>query len=201
MDSKTYTQFGTFTVIIMSALLIVVASLLIKHGFSPDPETYLYAFLVLISLICLLTFYKLTIIVDDTTVSFKLGIGIFGKSYNTTEIASCKPVKNLWIYGVGIHKIPNGWLYNVSGLKAIELRFKDSTRVIRIGTNKPDEIAGMINKLIGTEVESEDNTPEFKIKSKTKNTIILVAVVGVIIFCFNYYSSMPIKIDMKEARF
>ena len=132
MESKRHTQFGTFTVIILYVLLIVFAILLINHGFSAEPETYLYAVLVLTSLASLLLFYKLTIIVDNETISFKLGIGLLGKSYEISEIKSCKPVKNLWIYGVGIRKLPNGWLYNVSGLKAIELRFKDSTKVIRI---------------------------------------------------------------------
>ncbi|HJV77465.1 MAG TPA: hypothetical protein VJ602_03715 [Paludibacter sp.] len=201
MEAKKYTQFGTFIVIIMSALLIVFASLLIKHGFSADQETYLYAFLVVTFLICILTFYKLTIIVDNTSVSFKLGIGVFGKSYNLSEIASCKPVKNCWIYGVGIHMIPGGWLYNVSGFKAIELRFKNSTRVIRIGTNKPDEIAGVIKELIGTERESEDNTPEYKIQSKTKSTIIFLVLVGAIAGGFIYYESRPITIDMEENQF
>ncbi len=182
-------------------LLILFASLLIKHGFSADQETYLYAFLIVIFLICLLTFYKLTIIVDNTSVSFKLGIGIFGQSYKLSEIASCKPVKNLWIYGVGIHMIPGGWLYNVSGFKAIELRFKDRTRVIRIGTNNPDEITGVIKELIGPAVESEDNTPEYKIQSQTRNTIITLAIVGAIIGGFIYYGSRPITIDMEETRF
>ena len=201
MKSKRYTQFGTFTVIILCVLLIVFTILLINHGFSAESETYLYAVLVLTGLASLLLFYKLTIIVDNETISFKLGIGLLGKSYEISEIKSCKPVKNLWIYGVGIRKLPNGWLYNVSGLKAIELRFKDSTRVIRIGTDRPDEIAGVIKDLIGTELESEDDKPEYKIQSKTRNTIILIAIVGAIIFCSNYYSSLPTKINMKETQF
>lgn len=185
----------------MSVLLIVFASLLIKHGFSADQETYLYAFLVVVFLICLLILYKLTIIVDNTTVSFKLGIGLLGKSYQISEIKSCNSVKNLWIYGVGIRKLPNGWLYNVSGFKAIELRFKNSTRVIRIGTDRPDEIAGVIKELIGTELESEDNSSEDKIQSKTKSTIIFLVLVGAIAGGFIYYESRPITIDMKETRF
>ena len=158
MESKSYTQPSTFIVIVMSALLVLFVSLFINHGFSPDSETYLYAFLILIFLVCLLLFHKLTIMADRTTVSFKLGIG-FGRSYKTADIISCKAVKNLWIYGMGIHQIPNGWLYNVSGLKAIELRFKDSSRVIRLGTNRPDEIAGMITELIGAGNKPEDNIP------------------------------------------
>ena len=201
MESKRHTQFGTFTVIILYVLLIVFAILLINHGFSAEPETYLYAVLVLTSLASLLLFYKLTIIVDNETISFKLGIGLLGKSYEISEIKSCKPVKNLWIYGVGIRKLPNGWLYNVSGLKAIELRFKDSTKVIRIGTDRPDEIAGVIKDLIGTELESEDDKPEYKIQSKTRNTIILIAIVGAIAGGNIYYDSLPTKINMKETQF
>jgi len=201
MESKRHTQFGTFTVIILYVLLIVFAILLINHGFSAEPETYLYAVLVLTNLASLLLFYKLTIIVDNETISFKLGIGLLGKSYEISEIKSCKPVKNLWIYGVGIRKLPNGWLYNVSGLKAIELRFKDSTKVIRIGTDRPDEIAGVIKDLIGTELESEDDKPEYKIQSKTRNTIILIAIVGAIAGGNIYYDSLPTKINMKETQF
>ena len=201
MESKRHTQFGTFTVIILYVLLIVFAILLINHGFSAEPETYLYAVLVLTSLASLLLFYKLTIIVDNETISFKLGIGLLGKSYEISEIKSCKPVKNLWIYGVGIRKLPNGWLYNVSGLKAIELRFKDSTKVIRIGTDRPDEIAGVIKDLIGTELESEDDKPEYKIQSKTRNTIILIAIVCAIAGGNIYYDSLPTKINMKETQF
>lgn len=200
MESKIYTQFGTFTVIILSALSIVFAILLINHGFSTEPETYLFVFLILTFLACLLLFYNLTIIVDNKTISFKMGIGLFSKSYEISEIKSCKPVYNLWIYGVGIHKISNGWLYNVSGLKAIELTFKNTGKIIRIGTNKPDEIAGVIRELIGSE-PTEDNTPEYKIQSKTKNTIILLAVVGAIAGGDIYYESRPIKIDMKENQF
>lgn len=47
--------------------------------------------------------------------------------------------------------LPSGWLFNVSGLKAIELRFKHKTSVVRIGTNNPDEISQLIQSLIGGE--------------------------------------------------
>jgi len=148
METKKFTQFGTFTVIILSVLLIVFVILLIDHGFSAKPETYMSASLVLAFTVCLLTFYKLTIMVDDITFSFKLGIGIFSKSYKIDEIESCNSVKNKFIFGWGIHLIPNGWLYNVSGFKAIELTFKNSNKVVRIGTNKPEEIVELMQRLI-----------------------------------------------------
>ena len=201
MESKKFTQFGTFTVIIMSILLIVFAILLVIHGFSSDQETYLYAFLVLISLICLLTFYKLTIIVDNTSVSFKLGIGIFDKSYKIVDIESCEPVVDSFLNGWGIHKITGGWLYNVSGFRAIELTFKDADKIVRIGTNKGDEITELISGLLNSKQGSEENIPTRKSASKTKNTIIFLVLVGAIIAGFNYYNTLPIKINMKENQF
>jgi hypothetical protein len=44
--------------------------------------------------------------------------------------------------------LSNGWLYSVSGLKAIELQFKNRKSVIRIGTDNPEEIADLVNSLI-----------------------------------------------------
>jgi hypothetical protein len=57
-------------------------------------------------------------------------------------------VKNSFIYGIGVHMVPSGWLYNVSGKYAIELSFKSNNKKIRIGTDKPDEISHIINKQI-----------------------------------------------------
>ena len=71
-----------------------------------------------------------------------------GKSYKISDIKYCRTVSNSVINGIGIRMLPNGWLYNVSGLKAIELQFKNRKSVIRIGTDKPDEISQLIQSLI-----------------------------------------------------
>ena len=65
-----------------------------------------------------------------------------------TATDSCTPVTNSIFDGIGIHKLSNGWIYNVSGLKSIELSFKDRFSTIRIGTNRPDEISDYITRLI-----------------------------------------------------
>lgn len=44
--------------------------------------------------------------------------------------------------------ISNGWFYNVSELKAVELQFNNRESIIRIGTNKPDEVSQLIQSLI-----------------------------------------------------
>ena len=145
MGTKKFTQFGTFTVVIFLPLFLLYTGLF-KSLFSNSPD--LHIFLALTFLICLLNFYKLTIIVDNVKVSFRLGIGLIRKSYKIENISSCKPVTNSIIYGIGIRRLENGWLYNVSGLKAIELSFKDRFSTVRIGTDRPDEISDYITRLI-----------------------------------------------------
>jgi hypothetical protein len=200
METKKFTQSGTFTGLIMSAFLIVFAILLIKHDFIPDQETYAYALLVLIFSGCLLVFYKLTIFIDDTNISFKLGIGIIGKSYKIAEIASCKPVKNSFIYGWGIHKIPRGWLYNVSGLNAIELTFKDTDKVVRIGTNKSDKIAEIIMGMKET-VQNSNERHDISQNSNSRNNYYAVSIILVVVALLCLYEYQSIKIDLKEDKF
>jgi hypothetical protein len=77
-----------------------------------------------------------------------MGIGLVSKRYSLKEIESARPVKNNLMYGIGIRFIPEGWLYNVSGTKAVELKFKNKSRVVRIGTNKPEEVARRIEEAL-----------------------------------------------------
>jgi len=151
METKKYIQFGTVSVVILLPLFLLFAVLAIKSALANSSELIVLEILAFTFSICLLTFYKLTITVDSTHVSFKLGIGLVSKSYKIADLSSCMPVTNSAIYGIGIRLLPGGWLYNVSGLKAIELRFKHKASVIRIGTNKPDEISQFIQSLIGSE--------------------------------------------------
>lgn len=149
METKKYTQFGTISVIVLLPLLVFFTGMLIKYGLPNSPSFFIHISIVLIFLICVLTFYQLTIKVSESHVSFKLGAGVWGKKYKISDIKSCRPVSNSVISGIGIRKLSNGWLYNVTGLKAIELQFKNRKSVIRIGTNRPEEISKLIQSLIG----------------------------------------------------
>lgn len=162
METKNYSQYGTFTVIIMLPFLLFSLGMLIISGFSSGPMTIIALFLIMIFLIVLSSFYKLTITLDNEYVSFSLGIGLFGKSYKISDIKSCKPVRNSVLYSVGIHMLPNGWLYNVTGREAIELQFNNKKSVVRIGTNQPEEISEIIQRLIGTNINEGINSLENK---------------------------------------
>jgi hypothetical protein len=148
MTLKTYTQFGTFSVAVMLPILILLVIMLIFTGFNDPVPAIILVFVIVTFIICLLIFYKLTIDIDDTHVAFKLGIGLVKKEYALKDIAACTPVKNSVLYGIGIHLTSDGWLYNVSGLYAIELTFKNKKSKVRIGTDKPEELSETINKLL-----------------------------------------------------
>ncbi len=156
METKTYRQFGTFSVIVMLPIVLVFIVLMINSGISADPVTIIQLFVIVTLLICLLIFYQLKIKINSQSISFRLGIGLLGKTYKITEIKSCKAVTNSAINGIGIRMLSNGWLYSVSGLKAIELQFINRKSVVRIGTDKPEELAQLISTLINKECISDN---------------------------------------------
>ncbi len=185
MEAKKYTQFGTFTVTILGAVALLIAMALINLVRSSGPGIPILVIILAVLIICLLLFYQITITVDDTKVTFKMGIGIIGKSFRISDITSCTSVRNSFFMGLGIHWIKNGWLYNVSGNKAIELKFRNKKSVVRIGTDRPEEISALIGNLIGERTEHEQNE-ETEIKTITTRRILILAfalaIGGVIIY-------------------
>jgi hypothetical protein len=178
METRKYTQFGTLSVIVMGSCLIIFIVMMIISGFNDLALIGILSFIALIMIICLLIFYKLTIYIDDNYIQFKLGIGLIAKKYLISEIQSCKSVRNNPLYGIGIRKIPKGWLYNVSGLSAIELTFKNQKTNIRIGSNQPDEIAEVISRMIIP--DHSESSSEYK--DKTGYTLTMIITIMVFFF-------------------
>jgi hypothetical protein len=93
-------------------------------------------------------FRSLTVAVNDSTLSLWFGDGLVRKSYLLQDIGSAEKVRTSLWQGWGIHWIGLGWLYNVYGLDAVELCFKDGKRVF-IGTDEPEILAAAINERLG----------------------------------------------------
>jgi hypothetical protein len=101
------------------------------------------------------------------------------KKYSLDEIKSCKPVKNSPLTGFGIRMISNGWLYNVSGLGAIELAFKNKKSIVRIGTDNPEIVSKTINEYISQDIhgsETFDNNETGKYYSMAIFVVVIAAV-------------------------
>ena len=131
MKNYQHTQFGSAIVLGIGA--IGFAMLLIA-AFSSHPAPYLLAGAVVLLLSVL--FSTLTIAIEDGMLRASFGPGLIRKKVWLAEIASVRPIPVRWWYGWGIHLTPHGWLYNVSGWKAVEITLRSGRRFC-LGTDEP----------------------------------------------------------------
>jgi hypothetical protein len=88
---------------------------------------------------------SLTVIIDSTQINIAFGKNIVKKTYSLRDIQSAKAIRTTPLQGWGIHWIGNGWLYNIYGLDAVEVRFINGKRVY-IGTDEPKDLTAAINQ-------------------------------------------------------
>jgi len=137
-----HTQTGYLVIISLTLLLLFIA------GLSDIYDSSAVAVVVLIILgVSLGLVSTLTIIIEEEKLKIKFGVGIIQKKFLLKDIVSCQVVKNPWYYGWGIHLTPHGWLFNVSGSDAIEIKMGNGKQY-RIGTDVPDELNKVIQQFI-----------------------------------------------------
>jgi len=98
-------------------------------------------------LIILGMFYRLQVEVDGREIRLNFGWGIIHRRIPLDGVAAVRIVNNKWWYGWGIRLTPAGWMWNIRGLQAVELEYKNGKR-FRIGTDEPEDLAGAINHRI-----------------------------------------------------
>ena len=156
MKQYKHTQIGYFLLVSYSAVVLFLGYLNIKTDFYPLTLATL-----IIMLIVLGIFSRLTVIVDDQMIKIQFGLRVIRKVFQLKEIEAYRVVKNPWYYGWGIRYTPRGWLFNVSGLSAIELQLTSGKRY-RIGTDDPDNLAKALGKALNNtaHVKRECKTPK-----------------------------------------
>lgn len=127
-------QLGIWTLAIgLASMLFLVLLLLFVE---PHPIGIV---VLCILAVCFLNFATLTVEVNDRGVLLKFGPGIIRKKFPLGSIKAARAARNEWYYGLGIRMLPNGYLFNVSGLDAVEIDTVDG-RTHRIGTDEPAEL-------------------------------------------------------------
>ena len=91
----------------------------------------------------LLFFSSLTTEVNERFFELRFTAGFVRKKFALADIAACGVVTNPFWYGWGIHLTPNGWLYNVSGTRAVQIDLVSGKRV-RVGTDDPEALCAAI---------------------------------------------------------
>jgi hypothetical protein len=131
------------------AIWVLAAPVILILGFmaivSPVPHA---GILGLVFLLVLFLFGSLTVVGEPEKLKFYFGPGIVKKHIPYNEIKTAEKVRNQWYYGWGIRWYGRGWLYNVSGLDAVELTLA-SGKQLRIGTDEPDKLLAFLGTKIG----------------------------------------------------
>ena len=83
-----------------------------------------------------LMFGWMRVVVDARAVRAIMGIGLIRKSVGIADIRRADVVRTRVWWGWGVHWTPAGWLYNVSGRRAVRLELA-SERPVMIGTGDP----------------------------------------------------------------
>ena len=99
--------------------------------------------------LCLVLFPTLTAVVERDRVRCFFGLGLVRREIPLGDVQAVSVVNNPWIYGWGLRLIPGGWLWNVSGFDAVELRLQ-SGKLFRIGTDEPDALRDAIANALQT---------------------------------------------------
>jgi hypothetical protein len=133
-----HTQRGTLVLALVGLAILVVIAVVAAAGFHPVTV----AVVVLLGALAIL-FGSLTVEVTGQALSLRFGPGPIGRGFPLSEIRDARVVRNRWYYGWGIRWTPRGWLFNVSGLDAVEIEMRDGRRY-RIGTDEPEALRAAI---------------------------------------------------------
>ena len=133
------------------AMIWILAAAAVLAAIGATVESSLHREIPLVVLIVLLVtiplFYKLTITINDETLRASFGVGVIQKRVPLTQIAGCEPIRIRWWYGWGIHLTPYGWLYNVAGWNAVAITLRNG-RKFALGTDDPQGLAAAIRAAI-----------------------------------------------------
>jgi hypothetical protein len=133
-----HTQRGTVILVAIGCSLAIVA---IAASAGGNPRILLPVSLILALSAVLAA--SLTVEVDKTELRWKFGPGLIHKRVPVADIVSVEVVRNRWWHGWGIHITPHGWLYNVSGMRGVEVRLRNG-KTFRLGSDEPEALARAI---------------------------------------------------------
>jgi len=135
MKIYTHTQVGTLILVALGGSIFLTGTLLFLTPAEPVVVAILASVLAAL-LIALLLFWGLKVEVSEEQLLVSFGPGLIRRRIAIADIEDVRRVRNKWIYGWGIRWIPHGWMFNISGLDAVELQFPGGRR-FRIGTDDP----------------------------------------------------------------
>lgn len=145
---KSYDEFQvSWVMVVVMIICILGMTLLYFFQVGSKPLTLVpYLASMLVFILSLVFACGMATRIEHRMLTLSFGIGLIRKTIDLQKVSSVSIEKNPWYYGRGVRMIPGGWLYNVSGDKSVEIRFRDSKKIIRIGTQEPNALLETINR-------------------------------------------------------
>ena len=138
-----HTQRGTLILWVVGGPAVVTTGLTVLLARSELYIAVVPGLVTLLLVACAYLFSSLTVSVARGHLLLAFGPGLIRKSFVVASICHARIVQNPWYYGWGIRFMPNGWLYNVSGFDAVEIRLTNG-QTYRIGTDEPSRLLAAI---------------------------------------------------------
>lgn len=135
-------QYGKAFLVMAFVILVLVTGVLAAMG-DMLPAMSVSAMLVIL----MACFSWLTVSVQREGIKLSFGIGLVRRTIPYERIVSTTIVRNKWWYGWGIRLSPHGWMWNLSGLDAVELLYEDG-KAFRIGTDDPKGLKRAIDVML-----------------------------------------------------
>jgi hypothetical protein len=134
-----HTQRGT---ILLVTLLVAVFFLLALDRLVPTVRGMPLTLAGVLA-ICGFFFSSLTIRITNRALRWQFGPGLMRKEVPLKEIERVDVTETTFLQGWGIHYTSRGWLYNVSGFRAVAVMLKNGKRFL-LGTDEPEQLQAAI---------------------------------------------------------
>lgn len=109
------------------------------------PRAYIGLGVAGICLACAYLFSSLSIEVTDRHLRWTFGPGIISKQVSLTDVYDAQVTQTQFVDGWGIHWTGRGWLYNVSGFRAVAIKLKWGKRFL-LGSDEPEQLASILQE-------------------------------------------------------
>ena len=181
--------------------LVPASIILIATFVTRDGQTL--GLLMAILAVTLGLFGWLTVDINARRLLIQFGPGLIKRRISLDTIRGFASVTNQWYYGWGIRLTPHGILYNVSGLKAVELLLDDGRRV-RIGTDEPEALVRALQA--ATAIAPSNTIDEFPKDVSWRRRVRLIAafiVIATAVFVIGqvYVHSQAPTIELTDRAF
>ncbi len=145
------TQWGGFGFPVLVAFAAIFASIVIADFESSTPFDVVVLAIMTAALIVGVVFCRLTVTVTRDRIVASFLLGRPRRVIELVDVAAVRQVRNLWWHGLGIRKIPGGWMHNVWGFDAVELELT-SSEVFRLGSNDPEALFNALSSCVAAKL-------------------------------------------------